>query len=228
VTRPFVLIAPHTRELDTVLGKLRTSLVYDRYSERIDQAGGEPLIAWPGSGSIDDLLDRADAALLVGGGDVDPERFRSRAEAEAVDGLRDEFEIGLVLACRRRGMPLLGVCRGAQVINVALGGTLRRVDGHRQTRALSEPTHAVTIHPSSRLAQLVGLQELEVNSFHRWAPDALGEGLREVARTSNGLIEALEYGDDWWAVGVQWHPELLEHESSQRLFDGVVASVPTT
>jgi gamma-glutamyl-gamma-aminobutyrate hydrolase PuuD len=222
-TRPRILIAPHTRELDTVLGRLRASIVYDHYLEKIVAAGGQPLMAWPGSPDVDDLAVLADGVVLMGGGDVAPERFGLAEEGDAVDRVRDEFETRLVVAARARETPVLGACRGAQVLNVALGGTLRRVEGHRQEADLTQPSHSVQLIEGTRLAATIGVRELDVNSFHNWAPDALGRGLR-VAGTSAGVIEALESDGAWWALGIQWHLELLDAPASQRVFDALVAA----
>jgi putative glutamine amidotransferase len=224
--RPRILVAPHVRELDTVLGQLHATIVYDRYVEKIVVAGGQPLAAWPGSPDIDDLVVGADGVLLIGGGDVAPERFGLASEGAAVNHQRDEFETRLVLAARARAKPVLGVCRGAQVLNVALGGTLREVEGHRQEGDLTRPSHSVHVVKGTRLAEIVGVPELEVNSFHRWAPDALGQGLH-VAGTGAGEIEGIEFDGDWWALGVQWHVELLDDPASQCVFDALVAAVVT-
>lgn len=127
--RPRILVAPHVRELCTALGRLRASIVYDEYLEQIAAARGQPLTACPGSPDVDDVLAGADGALLIGGGDVAPECFGLAADGHAVDRDRDEFETRLVLAARTREQPLLGVCGGAQLLNVALSGTFQRVDG---------------------------------------------------------------------------------------------------
>jgi putative glutamine amidotransferase len=223
--RTLVLVAPHTRELDTVLGTLRASLLYDAYAERIANAGGEPFIAWPGTTRMRELLDHSHAVLLIGGGDIEPGRFDSGRSGEAVDRRRDEFEAQLVLASREQRKPLLGICRGAQMLNVALGGTLTPVDEHRQEVDLPRPWHRVALDLGSRLWEIVASDELMVNSFHRWAPDRIGRGLRVSGRSPDGAIEALESDDEWWAVGVQWHAELLAETSSQRLFDGFVRAI---
>jgi putative glutamine amidotransferase len=224
VTRPRIVIAPHARELDTPLGRLRASIVYDEYFTKLVAAGAQPLVAWAGSPDVDDLLAVADGALLMGGGDVAPERFGLAAEGSAVDEPRDAFELGFVLRAKAQGKPVLGVCRGAQVLNVALGGTLREVDGHQQPGDLAQPGHAIEVVEGTHVAHITGTAELEVNSFHRWAPDALGDGLVASAFGS-GAVEALEFAGDWWALGLQWHPELLDDPSSQRVFDAFVAAV---
>ena len=130
MTRPRIVIAPHARELDTVLGRLRASIVYDQYFAKLVAAGAQPLVTWAGSPDVEDLVAHAAGVLLIGGGDVAPERFGLAAEGSAVDERRDAFETELVHAAKARGTPVLGVCRGAQVLNVALGGTLREVDAH--------------------------------------------------------------------------------------------------
>jgi gamma-glutamyl-gamma-aminobutyrate hydrolase PuuD len=221
--RPRILIAPHVRELDTVLGRLRASIVYEPFLEKIAAAGGQPLTAWPGSPDVDDLMAGADGVLLIGGGDIAPERFGPAADAVAVDRARDEFETRLVVAARAHRQPLLGVCRGAQLLNVAHGGTLRRLDGHRQEGDLTRPSHPVELVEGTRLAATLGTLELDVNSFHSWAPDALGRDLRISGVSADG-IEALEFAGPWWAIGIQWHLELLDDQASERLFGGLVAA----
>ena len=223
MTRPRIVVAPHARDLDTVLGRLRASIVYDQYCEKIVAAGGQPLVAWPGSPDVDDLVAAADAIVLIGGGDVAPGRFGMAAEASAVDHVRDEFETRLVLTAKEHATPVLGVCRGAQILNVALGGTLREVEGHRQAGDLTRPFHSVSVVGETRLSEIVGASELEVNSFHVWAPAALGRGLRP-SGTAADVTEGIEYDGAWWALGVQWHVELLDDPAGQALFDALVAA----
>jgi putative glutamine amidotransferase len=225
MARPVVLVAPHRRELDTALGNLTASIVYDAFPEHITRAGAEALILWPGTSDIDALIDRADGVVLIGGGDVKPGRFGSSERAEGVDDLRDVFELKLVKECRARSVPLLAMCRGAQVLNVAAGGTLKKVEGHRQQTELSEPAHSVFFDSTSTPASLFGRDELKVNSFHQWAVDRIGSGMAVAARAEDGVIEAFEALDDWWALGIQWHAELLDDPSSQRLFGAFVATI---
>lgn len=224
MTRPRIVVAPHVRELDTPLGRLRASIFYDRFGELIVSAGGLPLAAWPGSPDVDDLLSVADGLVLVGGGDVAPERFGLSERGDAVDLVRDDFEARLVLGANARGTPLLGICRGAQVLNVALGGTLRRVNGHRQSEDLAYPSHSVSVVEGTRLAGVIEAPELAVNSFHDWAPDALGRCLCATA-TADAVTEGIESEGDWWAVGVQWHLELLDDRAGQRAFDALLTEV---
>jgi gamma-glutamyl-gamma-aminobutyrate hydrolase PuuD len=222
-TRPRIVIAPHARDLDTALGTLHVSLVYDQFFSLLVAAGGLPLTAWAGSPDVDNLLDVADGVLLIGGGDVAPERFGLAAEADALDPRRDEFESRLVLGSKARGTPVLGVCRGAQMLNVAVGGTLRRVEGHRQAIPLDQATHDVEVADGTRLAGIAGTDTLAVNSFHSWAPGELGEGLRASATASDGVVEGFESDDAWWALGIQWHLELLDDPATHRVFDALVA-----
>lgn len=221
--RPKILVAPHVRVLDTPLGRLRGAIVYDRYLDRIVAAGGEPLIAWTGSADPEGLVALADGVALVGGGDVEPATFGVDAEGEGVDAQRDAFERRLVAAAHASGTPLLGLCRGCQVLNVARGGTLELLDGHRQDGDLATPSHAVEVVPGSRLAAALGTDRIEANSFHRWVAGALGEGLTPSAHSASGHVEGLESSDGWWALGIQWHAELLDDRASQRVFDALVA-----
>jgi putative glutamine amidotransferase len=123
-------------------------------------------------------------------------------------------------------MPVLGICRGAQAMCVARGGTLRQhVDGHRQADPATEPAHAVTVVPGSVLAELCGDGPLDVNSFHHQATDRLGAGMRVVATAADGTIEAIEDAAHPFWLGVQWHAEaMVERPEHLALFDGLVAA----
>lgn len=220
MSRPVVLVVGHRRSVDGPLGTLESCVVYEAYLARL-AAVATPVVVWPGGSESDSLLALADAVVLVGGGDVEPSRFGSQAEGQAVDPARDELETALVLGCRERGLPVLGFCRGAQLLNVALGGTLKQVDGHVQTAVLSEPTHEVGIEPGTRLAATLSPARTRVNSFHRWAVDRAGEGLVVAARAGDGVAEAIEAADGWYALGVQWHAELLEDGRAEALFQAL-------
>lgn len=188
------------------------------YAAAVRAAGGLPLLLPPGA---DDAGAEAAAAvaeldglLLTGGPDVDPGRYGAdpddRTDAPRVD--RDEWEIALVHAALAATMPVLAVCRGLQILNVALGGSLHQHlpdlvghDGHRGTVG-SFAGHVVTFADDSVLAAVYGAQ-VDVPTHHHQGIDRLGEGLVATAWTGDGLVEAVTQPDQPWLVGVQWHPE---------------------
>lgn len=185
--------------------------------------------------AIDDLLDAVDGLLLSGGPDIDPSAYGhepARCLGPTEPEL-DAFELTLARAADRRGIPLLAICRGAQLLNVSRGGTLHqhlpdvvgREIEHRQPEPADQLTHAVTLDPDSRLAELLGWREGEVNSLHHQAVDTLGAGLRVVARAPDGVVEALEAPDRPFTIAVQWHAECLVHWPQHApLFDAFVAA----
>ncbi len=183
------------------------------------------MIAWAGTSTPSELLELTDAVVLLGGGDVDPRRFNSNERGDGVDLERDDFEFELVRSCRETGIPLLGMCRGAQAMNVALGGSLRRVDGHRQTAALTEPSHSLVVAEGSRLERLLGTTDLQVNSFHRWTVDRPAQGFRVTAVGPDGAIEGIESETDWWAAGIQWHAEWQSEAQTVALFEALTSAV---
>jgi putative glutamine amidotransferase len=141
--------------------------------------------------------------------------------------------LAIVRAADERDLPILAICRGSQVLNVARGGTLHQhlpdVVGetihHRQTQRSSEPTHGVTIAPDSRLAAILGRRETRVNSFHHQAVDVLGDRLRVTARAEDGTVEGVEAVDRRFVVGVQWHAEcLVDLDEQAALFSALVAA----
>ncbi|HEX2090027.1 MAG TPA: gamma-glutamyl-gamma-aminobutyrate hydrolase family protein [Actinomycetota bacterium] len=223
--RPRVIVVGHGRDIDSVLGTHRACVVGEPYLRALDRAGALPVIAWAGSRNAGEFLELGDAVVLLGGGDVDPRRFHSKEQGEAVDLVRDEFEFGLVRSARDAGVPLLGMCRGAQAMNVALGGTLRRVEDHRQGPALTEPSHSLVVAEGSRLEGLLHTTDLEVNSFHRWAVDRPAEGFRVTAVAPDGATEGVESESDWWAAGIQWHAEWLSESQTVALFEALLSGV---
>jgi putative glutamine amidotransferase len=205
----------------------------ERYLDAVRSAGGLPVILTPVAGSaIDPLLERLDAICLSGGPDLHPSAYAAPAHSELgpTEPELDLFELALARRAVRRGMPVLAICRGAQVLNVALGGTLHQhlpdLGGeleHRQKLPGNRTTHNVTLAPESRLAKLLRRTQLSVNSFHHQAPAALGRGLRVVARAEDDTIEALETSGDRFTFAVQWHAEcLVERPEHFSLFEGLV------
>ena len=178
------------------------------------------------------LLDERDidGLLLSGGGDVDPALYGGDPDrAIEVNRQRDEFEIALIEAARARGLPILGICRGCQILNVALGGTLRDLRGDEALEALhfGISGHAVTVEADSALADALGVTRLDdVYSFHGQAVDKPGAGVRIVATADDGVAEAIEVNEgnaDTWIVAVQFHPEMaVTDEIQNRLFAAFV------
>jgi putative glutamine amidotransferase len=205
----------------------------ERYLQAVRSGGGMPVILTPlPPTQIDALLNRIDGLCLSGGPDIYPSAYDAEPDPNLgpTEPELDRFEIALARRACARGMPVLGICRGAQVLNVALGGTLHQhlpdltteVD-HRQTQGGATVTHTVALDGDSRLAALLGQTSLEVNSFHHQATAELGRGLRIVGRSPDGTVEALERPGDGFLFGVQWHAEWLTDRPEQlRLFELLV------
>lgn len=192
------------------------------YEQAIRVAGGEPrLLDWdamkPG-----DALGGIDGLLLTGGGDVDPRHYgREKApETEPVEAERDDFELAISRAALDRNVPILAICRGLQVLNVAAGGTLLQhvpdAVGQNIAHSVDEPengiAHAVRIAPGSALAGALGprvmaVETCHVNSRHHQAVDAVAPGFVVSATAPDGIVEAIERPDRRFCVGVEWHPE---------------------
>jgi putative glutamine amidotransferase len=189
------------------------------YMCAIELAGGVPVVLPPlEAGAMPTLLSRLDGVCLSGGPDLDPAAYGARAH-EALGptepGL-DRFELELARAADAAGLPLLGVCRGAQALNVARGGTLHQhVEGHRQTELATQPVHAVRIAPRSCVSRVLRTRATQVNSFHHQAVDELGEDLVATAWAPDGTIEAIEDRRHPFLLAVQWHAETLVDAPSQ-------------
>ena len=205
------------------------------YMRAVQRAGAIPVVIPPQPGQTGALLDRLDGVLLSGGPDIDPTLYRDESHPELGPTWRDldEVELELAQSADERDMPVLGICRGAQTINVARGGTLYQhlpdLDGsgvvHRQTDSGETVTHGVEIVPGTRLAEIVGESRLEVNSFHHQAVRRLGNGLEVSARSDDGIIEAVEDPARLFLIGVQWHAEfLVERAHEKALFRAFVGA----
>jgi putative glutamine amidotransferase len=198
------------------------------YLRAIDAAGGMPVVL-PPLGDAETLIDRLDGICLSGGPDLDPVAYGAPSrhpELGPTEPELDAFELALARAADARGLPILGICRGAQALNVARGGTLHQhLPAHRQTEPATAATHSVHVDEGTRLAGLVGTRPLRVNSFHHQAVDRLGRGLRAVAHAADGTIEAIEAPGPGFVLGVQWHAEGLVHEPRHFvLFEALVAA----
>jgi putative glutamine amidotransferase len=205
------------------------------YVDCVRRAGGLPLLLPPGKVDPAEALAGLDGLILTGGGDIDPALYQgARHEAiYMVDHERDRSEVGLLLASKESGLPTLGICRGCQLINVALGGTLIEhlpdVVGESVPHRLPprEPTrHEIKLKPGCRLAKLLSSETFSAPSWHHQAVRRPAPSLEVVAHAPDGTIEGLELPDHPWMIGVQWHPELSAAGDplQQRLFDEFVKS----
>jgi putative glutamine amidotransferase len=206
------------------------------YLRAVELAGGLPVVLPPLElDRVSPLLDRLSGVLLSGGPDLDPAAYGRTAHRELgpTAPQLDAFEVQLAREADARGLPILGICRGAQALNVARGGTLHQhlpevTDGsveHRQRQPGNEVTHNVRVAGSSGLAELLGSRRMAVNSFHHQSVDQLGRGLHAVAWSSDGVIEAIEGREGSFVLGVQWHAEtLVDDETQLALFRHLVAA----
>lgn len=195
------------------------------YPQAIEEAGGMPVILPPtGKSEAEALVERLDGICLPGGPDLHPDAYGAEPHPQLgpTDREVDRFEFDVIACADRRGMPILGICRGAQALNVARGGTLIQhlpdlATGllHRQTGPGNETTHPVEVVPDSRLAAIVGAGELPVNTFHHQGIERLGEGLRAVAFAPDETVEGIEGNGDAFLLGVQWHAETLIEQGRQ-------------
>ena len=217
-------------------GKFGTITVGESYVQAVIQAGGLPVVIPVGLSEqeIEALFARLDAILLIGGADVDPARFGGKPHPRVygIDYRRDAMEIQLTQMAAQRGKPFLGICRGVQVINVALGGTLITDIGDHKENALrhdwypnvprSYLAHRVSLDASSRLAKILGVTECEVNSLHHQGLLDVAPGLKVVASAPDALVEAVELPNHPFGLGVQWHPEWLQEHAPQRQLFGAL------
>jgi len=199
------------------------------YVRAVRKAGGIPMLL-PLGNSDDAIagLARVDGLLITGGDDVNPDHYGAHAapETKPADPALDDFEIALIAAAVRDDRPMLCICRGIQVLDVAFGGTLQQhVDGHFDLPNYNQGVHDVHLEPGSMLAKVMGATEVAVNSLHHQALDALAPGLVAVGRSDDGLVEGVEVEGCAFALGVQWHPELLRHRPEHlALFEALVAA----
>ncbi len=205
------------------------------YVTAVIGAGGLPLLLYNELSALE-LLEYCDGLLLTGGGDFDPEAFGAEDKGTDYSGVsvaRDNTELQLIKAAEQLQMPIFGICRGIQALTVAGGGTLiqdipqTRPDtplAHSQAQPRQETTHSVEVDPGSKVADLLGLTEVLVNSFHHQAIDRIPSGYVVTARAEDGIIEAIEDPSAAFKLGVQWHPEDLvgHHSEAQNLFRGFV------
>jgi putative glutamine amidotransferase len=208
-----------------------------RYEFALRQVGIEPVRIFPGV-AVD--LDSLDGLVLTGGTDINPCRYgRERdSHTEDPDDERDEMELQVLKQALAANMPVLAICRGMQLFNVAHGGTLIQhldaADLHSQSLPVAKPgchdaVHAADVAPGTQLAAVVGVGKLQINSRHHQAVDRVGEGLVISAISTDGVIEAVERPGAHFAVAVQWHPEdrILVSEADRKLFEAFARAMST-
>jgi putative glutamine amidotransferase len=224
--RPVVGITTYLTRAAFGAWDLDAALVPAAYVRAIVRAGGVPLLVPPGA-SAEETLDAVDGLVFSGGSDLDPELYGEPAHAATVGIVRerDDFELELMRAALARDLPVLAICRGSQVLNVALGGDLEQhvpdriaADTHKETPGVFAE-HDVETLDGTRLAAIVG-GRTDVKSHHHQGYGELGTGLREAARAPDGTVEALEDPNRRFTLGVLWHPEEGE---DMALFEALVA-----
>lgn len=221
--------------------KKGTHYLNDPVAEAVLMAGGIP---WPvpvvSADILAEIVAQVQGLLLPGGEDVDPAAYGEAPESQLgpVNLERDACELALVHLAWERGLPILGICRGAQVLNVARGGSLIQdiptavagALGHRQGEPYDRPVHRVRVDAASLLAQILGESEPEVNSMHHQSVKVPGKGLKVVAWAPDGVVEGIEsQAPARFALGVQWHPEYMVDpvsgsQAMRRLFAAFIAA----
>lgn len=200
--------------------------IFPLFALSVLAAGGVPRL-WLGADDVD--LDAVDGVVIGGGDDISPALYGGELVAEArFDDARDDMEKTIVAQAVARDLPVLGVCRGAQMINVALGGTLHAdaygVFSSRRFKTIL-PRKRVSVAEDSRLARLCGTRPMQVNALHTQSVNSPGDAIRVVAQDEGGMPQAVERDADPFVLGVQWHPEHLFFARRQRrLFRGLVAA----
>jgi putative glutamine amidotransferase len=232
VKRPAVGVTIENPRKETEVFRLR-----EDYVRAVEAAGGLPLVLAPGRPEdAPEILDHVAALVLTGGADIDPRLYgeERHATVQKVFPERDGFEVALVREALRRDLPLLAICRGHQVLNVATGGTLvqdipSEVTGagvHESDVERWQTSHEVEILPGTRLREILGTERVAVNSFHHQSVKQLGRELVLSARSADGVIEGIEMPRERkrFVVGVQWHPESFwDHPPGfQSLFEALV------
>jgi putative glutamine amidotransferase len=213
---PMIGITAHESLVDDGVGvAVRHHLTNVAYAKAVRKAGGIPVLlpmVDPADAAL--VASRVDAVLVTGGADVNPDRYHAAPapETDAADPARDESDIALIGAVIEADRPLLCICRGIQILNVAVGGTLdQHRAGHFDLDRYNEDAHGVRVDAGTTLAKVLGATRVGVNSLHHQALDVIGPALRPVAYSDDGLVEGVEVDGCSFALGVQWHPELLRH-----------------
>jgi putative glutamine amidotransferase len=232
IARPLIGITAHVAMVSDGGVDVRHHVANVAYSKAVLKAGGLPVLLPMGEPTDASLfLDRIDGLVVTGGDDVNPGMYGATMDPRTTpaDPERDEFEIALVEAALHDDRPMLCVCRGVQVLNVALGGTLHQHhDEHFELERYNLDVHGVRVDAGTMLAKVLGATDVGVNSLHHQALAEIAPRLRVVAHSDDGLPEGVEVTGCTFALGVQWHPELLRHRPEHlALFEALVAAGET-
>lgn len=236
--KPVIGITPSPIAEELPHGTFYRYALSTNYSEAVEAAGGIPIILPPQQGNVEEMLDMIDGLLLSGGGDIRPDRYGDDYVHEATYGihdLRDELELQLARGAVERDLPVLCICRGIQVLNVALEGTLiqdvadeygKQIE-HRQHKngiASSEPSHEVRAERDSLLSDVYESDTIQTNSFHHQALKEVSPELRPIGTAPDGIVEAVERPESSWVLGVQWHPEMMfkAHDEHLKPFSSLI------
>ncbi len=222
--KPIIGITPQLNDSGDIVSR-------PGYIECIKRAGGFPIIL-PFEENIDQTVDLCDGFLLAGGPDFDPVLFGEEKLSCCgnISPQRDEYELRLISAALASGKPILGICRGVQALNVALGGTLYQdlptqkpsSVCHRMTVVGSDVIHSVDILEGSPLRALLNTDRTMVNSYHHQSIKNLGRGLEITAVAEDGVIEGVSLSNHPFCHGLQWHPERLENKDTERIFAALI------
>jgi len=225
-----------TADFDSAGPRAPHSFLYAEYYEAIRQFGGLPLLIPPYAepDDLDALIARLDGVVFSGGDDMHPRHYQQQLipEITLLEPRREQFELALARQLLSQQTPILGICNGIQLLNVAAGGTLFRhlppdlpeLLLHKAPRP-AQAFHRVYLDEGTRLREILGQSSLRTNTFHHQSIDAPGEGVALVGRSVDGVIEAIELPAHRWAIGVQWHPEKMQGDPVQaRLFEAFIAA----
>jgi len=221
-----------------------TYSISEAYIKSIEIAGGTPIIIPPTYNmSIEEILDRIDAVILSGGPDIDPYLYGEIPipKMGQINPLRDKFEIELARKTVEKGKPLLAICRGIQVLNVAFNGTLYQDINTQIPNSIRHawhtttgtevppnyPTHTVKLKRDSKIYRIFNKEVLRVNSFHHQAVKDVAKGFEATAWADDGVIEAIEYIGDKFVIGVQWHPEWMWDSEMIKIFKALIEAAKT-
>ncbi|GAA2000318.1 gamma-glutamyl-gamma-aminobutyrate hydrolase family protein [Microbacterium ulmi] len=234
--RPVIGLTTYLEQARQGVWDVRAAFLPQQYFTSVTDAGGIAVLLPPQPSpdqTAEAVLDGLDGLILTGGLDVQPELYGAQRHplTDPARPDRDEWELALFRGAERRRMPVLAICRGLQLVNVARGGTLHQhlpealgTERYRLGGGVFA-TNTVEIAAGTALAGLLGAGEFDVHSYHHQGVDRLGDGLVATAQTDDGLVQAFESDGDSYLVGVQWHPE--ENADDKRLFEGIVAEAAT-